>query len=54
MNVIVANRYSELINGSNIQIMKVMSGVFKVSEMVNSFRGMFYQKIIIDATLFKK
>ena len=50
MNVIVANRYSELINGSNIQIMKVMSGVFKVSEMVNSFRGMFYQKIIIDAT----
>ncbi len=50
MNVIVANRYSELLNGSNIQIMKVMSGVFKVSEMINSFRGMFYQKIIIDAT----
>ena len=50
MNVIVANKYSELINNTNIQIMKVMSGVFKVSEIVNSFNGMYYQKIIVDAT----
>lgn len=50
MNVIVANKYKDLINNSNIQIMKVMSGVFKVSEIANSFSGMYYQKIIIDAT----
>ena len=50
MNVIVANKYKDLINNSNIQIMKVMSGVFKVSEIANSFNGMYYQKIIIDAT----
>lgn len=50
MNVIVANKYKDLINNSNIQIMKVMSGVFKVSEIANSFNGMYYQKIVIDAT----
>lgn len=50
MNVIVANKYIDLLNNSNIQIMKAMSGVFKVSEIANSFNGMYYQKIIIDAT----
>ena len=50
MNVIVANKYTSLFNGSNIQIMKAVTGVYKVSEIVNYFKGMYYQKLIIDAT----
>ncbi len=50
MNVIVANKYASLFNGSNIQIMKAVTGVYKVSEIVNYFKGMYYQKLIIDAT----
>lgn len=50
MNVIVANKYISLFNGSNIQIMKAVTGVYKVSEIVNYFKGMYYQKLIIDAT----
>lgn len=50
MNVIVANKYKDLINSSNIQIMKVATGIFKVAEIANIFNGMYYQKLIIDAT----
>lgn len=50
MNIIVANKYRDLINGSGIEILKEINGVFKVSEIANSFSSIFYNKIIIDAT----
>lgn len=50
MNIIIANKYKNLINSSNIEVMKELTGVFKISEIVNSFNSMFYKKLIIDAT----
>lgn len=50
MNIIVTNKYRDLINSANIEIMKELNGVFRVSEIANSFNSIFYKKIIIDAT----
>ena len=53
MNIIVTNKYKDLIYGTNIEIMKELTGVFSVSEIYNSFQSVFYKKIIIDATAIK-
>ena len=50
MNIIVTNKYKDLIYNSNIEILKDLHGVFKVSQIVNAFNSIFYKKIIIDAT----
>ena len=50
MNIIVTNKYKDLIYNTNIEILKELHGVFKVREIVNSFSSIFYKKIIIDAT----
>ena len=50
MNIIVTNKFKSLINGTNIEVMKELTGVYKVSEIANSFNSIFYKKLIIDAT----
>ncbi len=50
MNIIVTNKYKDLINSANIEILKELNGVFQVSEIANSFNSIFYKKLIIDAT----
>jgi len=50
MNIIVTNKYKDLIYNTNIEVLKELNGVFKVSQIANSFRSIFYRKIIIDAT----
>ena len=50
MNLVVSNKYKNLIYSSNIEILKELNGVFSVKQIVNSFNNIFYKKIIIDAT----
>lgn len=50
MNIVVVNKYKNLINSANIEILKELNGQFKVSEIANSFNSIFYKKLIIDAT----
>ena len=50
MNIIVTNKYRDLIYSTNIEILKELNGVYKVSQIANSFNSIFYKKIIIDAT----
>ena len=50
MNIIVTNKYKDLIYNTGIEVLKEMNGVFKVSQIANSFSSIFYKKIIIDAT----
>ncbi len=50
MNIIVTNKYRDLIYGTNIEVLKELNGVYKVSQIANSFNSIFYKKIIIDAT----
>lgn len=54
MNIIVTNKYKDLINGANIEVLKELNGQFKVSEIANSFNSIFYKKLIIDATALDK
>ncbi len=50
MNIIVTNKYRDLIYNTNIEILKELNGVFKVNQIASSFNSIFYKKIIIDAT----
>lgn len=54
MNIIVTNKYRDLLNSANIEIIKELNGVYQVSELVNSFNSIFYKKLIIDATALSK
>ena len=50
MNIIVTNKYRDLIYSTNIEVLKELNGVYKVSQIASSFNSIFYKKIIIDAT----
>jgi len=50
MNIIVTNKCRGLIYSANLEVLKEITGVFKVSEIGNMFNSIFYKKIIIDAT----
>lgn len=50
MNIIVTNKYRDLIYSSNIEILKELNGVYKVNQIASSFNSIFYKKLIIDAT----
>lgn len=53
MNVIIANKYAEALQGLNIDIIKSLNGEFTVDEIIATFRNFFYQRLIIDITAIK-
>ncbi len=50
MIVIVSNKQKSLLDSANIDAIKVLNGLFNVDDLINSFKGYFFSKIIIDAT----
>ena len=50
MNVMVVNKYKELLMGLNIEVMKSMEGVFNVDEIIDTFTNFYYDKLILDIT----
>ena len=50
MNVMVYNKYKELLMGLNIEVMKSMEGVFNVDEIIDTFSNFYYDKMILDIT----
>lgn len=53
MNVIVTNKYQELIRGLELDIIKEMNGEFEVDEIISAFQNFFYQRMILDITAIK-
>ena len=53
MNVMVVNKYKELLMGLNIEVMKSMEGVFNVDEIIDTFTNFYYDKMILDITAIK-
>lgn len=53
MNVILSNKYTEALQGLNIDIIKSLNGEFTVEEIVATFKNFFYQRLIIDVTAIK-
>ncbi len=53
MNVIIANEQQNTLSNLDIDIIKNISGVYDVSEIVEMFRSFFYSKMILDVTSLK-
>ena len=50
MNVMVYNKYKDLLLGLNIDVMKSIEGVFNVDEIIDTFANFYYDKMILDIT----
>lgn len=53
MNVIVANKYKELLNSVDIEIIKKIEGEFDAEEIGNAFKNFYFQRMILDITAIK-
>ncbi len=53
MNVIIANRYSAMLQNLNIDIIKRMDGEFSVDEIISTFQNFYFQRMILDITALK-
>ena len=53
MNVIIANRYQSMLQGINIDVIKVLNGEFEVNDIINSFQNFYFQRMIIAVTAIK-
>ena len=50
MNVMIYNKYKDLLKGLNLEVMKSMEGVFNVDEIIDTFANFYYDKMILDIT----
>ena len=50
MNVMVYNKYKDLLLGLDIEVMKTMEGVYNVDEIIDTFTNFYYDKMILDIT----
>lgn len=50
MNVIVANKYKEMLMSLDIEVIKSMEGVFSAEELIKTFENFFFNKMILDVT----
>lgn len=53
MNVIVANKYKEMLSTLEIDVIKSIDGEFTVDEIIDSFSNFFFQRMILDITAIK-
>ncbi len=50
MNVMVYNKYKDLLISLNLDVMKSIEGVFNVDEIIDTFSNFYYDKMILDIT----
>lgn len=50
MNIVVSNRNDDILSSLQIDIIKKLNGEFSIDELVSTFDGMLYEKLIIDIT----
>lgn len=53
MNVIIANKYKEMLMSLDIEVIKSIEGVFEVDEIVNNFSNFYFDRMILDITAIK-
>ncbi len=53
MNVIIANKYKEMLMGLNIEVIKSMEGVFDVNEIIDTFSNFYFDRMLLDITAIK-
>ena len=50
MNVIVANKYKDMLSNLDIEVIKRIDGVFPADEIIKTFQNFFFNKMILDIT----
>lgn len=50
MNVIISNKYKEMLENLPIDIIKSENGVFDIDDIIKEFQNYFYQRMILDIT----
>jgi len=53
MNVIISNRYTTMLQGLNIDVIKTLNGEFDVEEIISNFQNFYFQRMILDITAIK-
>ena len=53
MNVIISNRYSEMLTNLPIDIIKNVRGEYDADVIVSNFQNFFFNKMILDITAVK-
>ena len=53
MNVIVANRYRDALASLDIEVIKKLEGEYTASEIVETFKNVYFNKMILDVTALK-
>ncbi len=53
MNVIVSNKYQNMLATLDIDVIKSINGEFEVQDLVNQFTNFYFNKMIIDITAIK-
>ena len=53
MNVIIANKYKEMLMSLDIEVIKSIEGEFEVDEIINSFTNFYFDRMILDITAIK-
>lgn len=53
MNVIISNKYQSMLQGLELETIKVMNGQFTIDEIVDSFKTVFFNRMILDITAIK-
>src|SRR5574344_1464921 len=53
MNVIIANKYSEMLSNLKIDVIKNIQGEFDADDSVSNFQNFFFKKMILDITAIK-
>ena len=46
MNVMVYNKYKDLLMGLNIDVMKSLEGVYNVDEIIDTFTNFYFDKYV--------
>lgn len=53
MNVIISNKYQSMLQGLELETIKTMNGQFTIDEIVDSFKTVFFNRMILDITAIK-
>ncbi len=53
MNVIIANKYKEMLMSLDIEVIKSIEGEFDVDEIINSFTNFYFDRMLLDITAIK-
>lgn len=53
MNVIVANKYRDALADLDIDVLKSLEGEYTVDEIIDTFKNLFFQRMILDITALK-